>query len=126
MRVSEEAILATMLYERMLQRKRAEGEQIHTITNNIERDAKGVSKDAALLKSMARGLNKLDCLGTGRTLTSKEQRRMERFETAIKTILRDYQLASVRNDDGRGFSFYIQFPSQAYNSMGGREMGWGI
>ncbi|MDE1767712.1 MAG: hypothetical protein KGI27_15790, partial [Thaumarchaeota archaeon] len=72
MKINPEAQLAVKLYERMFQKRRAEGVAVHVITGAITTDSFTVCRDAAKLCSLARAIHRIDETYCNRTLTNRE------------------------------------------------------
>ena len=90
---------------------------------NIEEQ---VLHDAARLMSMARALSRLDTHACNRELTERENKRIGSLVSGVNELLRGYGLNWHHNTDPRGYAVKIMFPDGSYNTMGGREDGWGI
>ena len=56
----------------------------------------------------------------------KEARRVQKLVAQVTTILDCYVLSWTHNMDPRGSAVYIHFPDGAFNTIGGRETGWGV
>lgn len=62
----------------------------------------------------------------GQNEWGREAKRRDRLEKAAVAVLAFYGLQCDFNRDPRGSAIYIHFPDGAYNTMGGRETGWGV
>jgi hypothetical protein len=76
---------------------------------------------------LANSLNRLNELACNSGLSERQERRKQKLQERIKTVL-DRAGLSLNHfeSDPRGYAVYIDLPDGSYNSFGGRETGYGI
>jgi hypothetical protein len=83
--------------------------------------------DATELCSLARSLHRLNEAACNYGLTDRQGTRALSLEKSIRSALERAGLALNHfNGDPRGYAVYIDLPDGSYNTLGGREHGYGI
>lgn len=65
-------------------------------------------------------------LACDRELTDGEKRRDEANDARVHALATRYGLQAIIGGDPRGFTVKILLPSARWNTMGGKESGWGV
>jgi hypothetical protein len=92
-----------------------------------KRTPREAAQDATELCSLARALHRLNEAACNCGLTPQQEKRMQRLEERIRTVLARSGLPLNHfNGDPRGYAVYVDLPDGSYNSFGGREHGYGI
>ena len=84
---------------------------------------------ATELRRMARALERLDVLACNTRLTEHQEKRAQRWRERLQAYVSAHLFtadAVLFNGDPRGYAVKLLLPSGAYNTMGGREEGWGV
>ena len=83
--------------------------------------------DATQLSSFAHSLHRLNEAACNSELTQRQQKRVEKLEQSVREVLERAGLTLNHfNSDPRGYAVYVNLPDGSYNTLGGREHGWGI
>lgn len=85
-----------------------------------------IANDAYLLMQYASRISRWDEAHCNGTISAQQMRMHGNAVDRVMDILKRYRLTADHNSDPRGYSIYIHFPTGIYNTLGGRETGWGI
>lgn len=120
---NEEAVLAAKLTKTRIVQHVKDGYGVADIFPDVIL----IAMDAAKLKSMARGVHRLDEAACERELSEREETRRGKLLGLIRELVAAYGITRVdHNGDPRGYAVYLHFPGGRGNSWGGDERGWGI
>ena len=85
------------------------------------------ARDASELCSLARSLHRLNEAACNYDLTERQKKRMRSLEKSVRSVLERAGLTLNHfNGDPRGYAVYIDLPDGSYNTLGGRQHGYGI
>ena len=85
------------------------------------------AQDATELCGLARSLHRLNEAACNYGLTDRQGARALSLEKSIRSVLERAGLTLNHfNGDPRGYPAYIDLPDGSYNTLGGREHGYGI
>ena len=83
--------------------------------------------DAAEFCSLARSLHRLYEAACNSGLTERQEKRAQKLEQKVRSVVERAGLTLNHfNADPRGYPVYVNLPDGSYNTLGGREHGYGI
>jgi hypothetical protein len=92
-----------------------------------KRAPREAAQDAAELCRLATSLNRLNEIDCNFGLTERQERRKQNLQTRINSALERAGLVLNHfESDPRGYAVYLDLPDGSYNTLGGRESGYGI
>lgn len=92
----------------------------------IYNGASQIANDAYLLIRHASRLQRYAEVDCNSGLTDKQKSSRDHVCRMAKVIAERYGIKIGFSGDPRGYVTHLHFPSGIYNTMGGKEAGWGI
>lgn len=91
-----------------------------------DKNQEDLAKSLVSLWKLADTIKRLSVAECNRELSDIEKDRMKNSEQKAEKISKEMGFKLQHMSDARGYALKFILPTERYNSMGGKECGWGI